>query len=85
MKQREVQDANNTRWTCVQALSSASAALNEAARTAAEHLEGDDGSVPVVCTPSGGAASVRIRQPGGWEDSASDEQLLAAIAAAEHS
>lgn len=87
MKQREVQDADNTRWTCVQALSGVGDASGEeqGAEAAADKLEGRDGSVPVACTPSGGAASVRIRLPRGWEEDSSDEQLLAAIAAARHS
>ena len=52
MKQREVQDADGTRWTCVQALAGVDSAAAEAA---AEHVEREDGTVPVVCTPSGGA------------------------------
>lgn len=87
MKQREVQDADNTRWTCVQALSGLGDAGGEGgeAETAADKLEGRDGTVPVACTPSGGAASVRLRLPRGWEEDSSDEQLLAAIAAARES
>ena len=77
MKQREVQDAEGTRWTCVQALAGVDSAAAEAA---AEHVEREDGTVPVVCTPSGGAKSVRVRFPSGWEESTPDEALLAAIA-----
>ncbi len=84
MKQREVQDADNTRWTCVQALSGLGDASDADAEAAADKLERGDGTVPVACTPSGGAASVRIRLPRGWEDSSSDEELLAAIASATH-
>ena len=82
MKQREVQDASNTRWTCVQALSGLGDASGADAEAAADKLERGDGTVPVACTPSGGEASVRIRLPRGWEESSSDEELLAAIAAA---
>lgn len=85
MKQREVQDADNTRWSCVQALSGLGDASGADAEAAADKVEGNDGTVPVACTPSGGAASVRIRLPRGWEEGSSDEELLAAIAAAEHS
>ncbi|NML13592.1 hypothetical protein [Azohydromonas caseinilytica] len=85
MKQREVQDANNMRWTCVEALSGVGDASDASAEAAADKLENGDGTVPVACTPSGGASSLRIRMPRGWEESASDEELLAAIAAAEHS
>lgn len=78
MKQREVQDAGNVQWTCVQALTGASGAAAEAA---AERLEGPDGKVPVVCTPGGGEKSVRVELPQGWEASVSDAELLAAISA----
>lgn len=83
MKQREVQDADNTRWTCVQALSGLGDASGADAEAAADKLERGDGTVPVACTPSGGEVSVRIRLPRGWEDSTSDEALLSAIAAAQ--
>jgi hypothetical protein len=33
----------------------------------------------VVCTPSGGARSVRVELPGGWEGSCPDEAILATI------
>lgn len=79
MKQREVQDAEGTRWVCVQSLGGVEGA---AADAAAARLEDDDGRVPVVCTPSGGAESVRVRLDVGWEETVSDEALLAAIAAA---
>ena len=85
MKQREVQDANHMRWTCVEALSGVGDASAASSEAAADKVESDDGSVPVACTPSGGASSVRIRMPRGWDESASDAELLAAIAAVEHS
>jgi hypothetical protein len=77
MKQREVQDADGTRWVCVQALAGVDGAAAEAA---AERIEGDDGRVPVVCTPSGGAETTRVELEAGWEESVSDEALLSAIA-----
>jgi hypothetical protein len=79
MKQREVQDAESVRWVCVQALAGVSGAAAEAA---ADRLESDAGTVPVVCTPSGGAQSVHVELPRGWEESASDDDVLGAIAAA---
>jgi hypothetical protein len=79
LKQREVQDADNVRWTCVQALAGVDGA---AADEAAEKVEGSDGTVPVVCTPSGGAETLRLSLPAGWEDAMTDEELLAAITAA---
>ena len=83
MKQREVQDADNVRWVCVQALAGVAGG---AADRAVKHLERDGEAVPVVCTPSGGARSVRLELAPGWDEDASDDELLAAIstAAAEH-
>ena len=43
---------------------------------------GDDGKIPVVCTPSGGARSVRLELATDWREKLSDEDLLAAIVAA---
>ena len=76
MIQREVQDSENVTWTCVQALSGLS---GEAGEEAAERVESGEGTVPVVCTPSGGEQSVRIELPRGWKEQMSDEDLLAAI------
>lgn len=75
MKQREIQDADNTTWTCVQALSGLS---GQAAVEAAEKIESAEGSVPVVCTPSGGEQSVRLDLPGDWEGM-SDADLLRVV------
>ncbi len=79
MTQREVQDADNITWTCVQAFAGLS---GEAATEAAERIESAAGTVPVVCTPSGGEQSVRIELPKDWSERMSDEDLLAAIAKA---
>jgi hypothetical protein len=78
MTQREVQDAENVRWVCVQALAGGTEATADAA---AERLESEDGTVPVVCTPSGGSTSVRLELPRGWDEATSDDALLEAIAA----
>jgi hypothetical protein len=77
MIQREVRDSENVTWSCVQALSGLS---GEAAEEAAERVESGEGTVPVVCTPSGGEQSVRIELPTGWAEQMSDEDLLTAIA-----
>jgi hypothetical protein len=82
LTQREVQDEENTTWTCVQALSGLS---GEAAEKAAERVESAEGTVPVVCTPSGGKQSVRLVFPKDWAERLSDADLLAAIAVAEPS
>lgn len=79
MTQREVQDAENITWTCVQAFAGLS---GEAAAEAAERIESAEGTVPVICTPSGGEQSVRIELPKDWSERMSDEDLLAAIAKA---
>jgi hypothetical protein len=79
MKQREVIDQDNTTWVCVQAFAGVN---SKAAEEAAERVETDAGDVPVVCTPNGGAQTVRLQIPHNWLDSYTDEQLVAAIAAA---
>lgn len=79
MTQREVQDAENITWTCVQAFAGTS---GEAAAEAAERVESAEGTVPVVCTPSGGKQSVRLELDKDWAREMSDEDLLAAIEAA---
>lgn len=82
MKQREVQDSDNLTWTCVQAFSGVS---GEAAEKAVERVESAGRGVPVVCTPSGGAQSVRLELATGWDEKLADPDLLAAIAGARNS
>lgn len=76
MTQREVQDEENTIWTCVQALSGLS---GQAAEEAAEKIESEEGKIPVVCTPGGGAQSVRLELPKDWAERMSDEDLSRSI------
>jgi hypothetical protein len=80
MIQREVSDKENTAWTCVQAYSGLEGKQGE---KAAELAESKDGKVPVVCTPSGGAQTVRLELDSNWEEQLSDEELVQAIAAAQ--
>jgi hypothetical protein len=82
VKQREVQDEEGVRWTCVQALAGVESAVAE---DAAELLESDDGTVPVVCTPSGGARSVRLELPREWVEQVADDELQRAIREAQAS
>jgi hypothetical protein len=82
MKQREVQDEGNVTWTCVQAFAGVSGRSARKAADAAEKLTATEGTVAVVCTPSGGAKSVRLELPRDWPERTSDDALLAAIAAA---
>lgn len=74
MKQREVQDSDHTTWTCVQAytgLLSHDQKNEDAAKVA-----GTGDYVNVVCTPSGGAQTVRLELPDEWLEELSDEDLL---------
>lgn len=80
MKQREVTDQHNTTWTCVQAYAAVESAATE---EAIARSETDSGAVPVVCTPSGGAQTVRLELEKDWLDSLSDEELATAISAAQ--
>ena len=78
MEQREVQDQENRKWTCVQAYSGPG---SEGMKKAAQEAEGKNGKVSVVCTPNGGAQSVRLQLPPGWLKELTDEQLLEQITA----
>ncbi|MCW3080813.1 hypothetical protein [Segetibacter sp.] len=78
MKQREVTDSQNTRWTCVQAFSMAK---QEASKKAESISETEEGKVTVVCTPSGGAKTVRLKLDTDWQEQMTDESLTKAIIA----
>ncbi|MHC2990973.1 hypothetical protein OB13_05030 [Pontibacter sp. HJ8] len=80
MTQREVTDTENTTWTCVQAYGQLS---NGNAEKAAEITQDENGHVPVVCTPSGGAQTVRLQLPENWMEQTPDDELVAKIAAAQ--
>ncbi|HEX8558203.1 MAG TPA: hypothetical protein VF668_08885 [Pyrinomonadaceae bacterium] len=80
--QREVQDAEGTKWVCAQAYAGlAQEGEGAGGARAAGKGEGEDGRFDVVCTPSGGAQTVRLRLRAGWEDELSDEDLLREIEA----
>lgn len=68
--------ADGVTWTCVQAFAGLS---GEAAEEAADKVESAAGTVPVVCTPSGGEQTVRVELPRDWQESLPDGELLAAI------
>jgi hypothetical protein len=78
MKQREITAQDNTTWTCVQAYAGLD---SKTAEQATKLAESEDGTVTVVCTPSGGAQTVRLELDKGWLDNLSDEELTTAIAA----
>jgi hypothetical protein len=75
MKEREVQDGENIRWKCVQAF----AGTNGEAAKAAQNMTENDDTVEVVCTPSGGAQTVRLQLPRNWTDDTTDEDLVRQI------
>ncbi|HEX6912023.1 MAG TPA: hypothetical protein VF142_16595 [Longimicrobium sp.] len=74
---REVTDGEGTTWSCVEAY----AGLSEEGKSDAARVEGTD-RYRVVCTPSGGAASVTLELPAGWDASVSDADLLREIGSA---
>jgi hypothetical protein len=73
---REAIDAQGITWTCIQAFAGLG---NDPEKTDAARVDGTRDQVHVVCTPSGGAKSVRLELPGDWEKSISDDALLQAI------
>lgn len=75
---REVSDGEGVTWACVQAYGGLGDENEEAAR-----VEGEGDLFQVVCTPSGGAQTVRLELEGGWEESLSDEELLKKIESAQ--
>lgn len=77
MNQREVTDKDNITWTCVQAFAGVDSKMAE---KAAELIE-SNGKLPVVCTPRGGAQTVRLHLDTQWIKQISDEELLKLIAA----
>ena len=81
--QREVQDGEGTTWVCVQAYAGlqAQGGEGEEVKENAARVGGEGDRFEVVCTPGGGAQTVRLRLPGGWEESHSDEELLREIEA----
>ncbi|WP_181304008.1 hypothetical protein [Rufibacter sp. XAAS-G3-1] len=76
MNQREVTDQENLTWTCVQAYAGLQ---GKAGEKAAELSETNQGTVTVVCTPSGQAQTVRLELPSNWLEETSDEELLQQI------
>lgn len=75
---REFADADGITWTCVQAYAGLS---DGASNHDAAQVNAQKDAYWVVCTPSGGAKSVRLELKGEWEKSYSDEALLQAIKA----
>lgn len=72
---REVQDSENTIWSCVEAYAGLKTETEEKPEVAKNSGE----TVEVVCTPSGGAKTVRLKLNSDWETALSDEDLLQKI------
>ena len=73
---REITDADGIAWSCVQAFAGLG---NDPEKAEAARVDGSGDRLHVVCTPSGGAKSVRLELPRDWEKSMPDESLLEAI------
>ena len=73
---REVKDGDGITWSCIQAFSGLGGGEEKAE---AAKVDGAKNRYHVVCTPSGGAKSVRVELPGDWGEKLSDEELLSAI------
>jgi hypothetical protein len=73
---REISDAEGITWNCIQAFAGLG---NDPEKTDAARVDGTRNQVHVVCTPSGGAKSVRLELSKDWEASLSDDDLLQAI------
>lgn len=76
--EREVKSADGTAWKCVQAFSGLS---DSTENQDAAQVKGEPDTYWVVCTPSGGAQSVRLKLQGEWYSNYSDEALLNEIQA----
>ncbi|HEX8197398.1 MAG TPA: hypothetical protein VF571_14485 [Pyrinomonadaceae bacterium] len=73
---REIQDGEGTTWSCIQAYAGLS---NNSEKREAARVEGAPDLVEIVCTPSGGAQTVRLKLASDWESKLSDEELLSEI------
>jgi hypothetical protein len=73
---REITDAEGITWSCIQAFAGLG---NDPEKAEAARVEGSPDRVHVVCTPSGGAKSLRLELPSAWESELSDDDLLEAI------
>ncbi|HLL81951.1 MAG TPA: hypothetical protein VK420_04845 [Longimicrobium sp.] len=78
---REVTDGDGVRWTCVQAYAGLAQSADEAGNQEAARVDGERDRFRVVCTPSGGAQTVALELPGGWEGEMSDDDLVREIGA----
>jgi hypothetical protein len=75
--ERTVSDSDGITWSCVEAFTGLSE--DESQHSEAAQVKGQEDAYWVVCTPSGGAQSVRLKLASDWQDAYSDEALLQAI------
>lgn len=78
---REIVDDDGTTWSCAPAYGGLGDGAGAAAAIAQEKAA-RDGAIVVVCTPTGGAQSVRVELAAGSLADVDDGALRAAIAAA---
>lgn len=76
---REITAQDGITWTCVQAYAGLS---EQTEKHDAAKVDQESDKYWVVCTPSGGAKSVRLKLQGEWEKSYSDQALLDEISTA---
>ena len=77
---RDVTATDGNTWSCIQAFAGlGGAAERHAEKIGAARVEGAADRVHVVCTPSGGAHSVRLALPRSWEAELSDAEVLEGI------
>lgn len=75
---REIQDSENTTWSCVEVYAGLKTESDDKPNEAAK-VAGEKDKVYVVATPSGGAQTVRLQLASDWENVLSDEDLLREI------
>ena len=73
---REITDADGVTWSCIQAFAGLG---NGPEKAVAAGVGSAADRFRVVCTPSGGAKSVRHELLSGWEERCSDQEILEAI------
>ncbi len=73
---RELTDGEGRQWVCVETYAGL---RDDGGGNEAAQVEGDGSLVHVVCTPSGGAQTVRLQLGKDWESACSDEELLREI------
>ena len=79
---REITDEDGKAWTCIQAFAGLDQDSDHGSTKAeAARVAGSEDRFHVVCTPSGGAHSVRVELPGGWEEGVPDAELRGAVRA----